>query len=56
MSEQPFDTERLALKDFRFPFAFFASLAARSGFVAEDIADRYEDPSRQRMVKLTHAP
>jgi SAM-dependent methyltransferase len=39
-------------KNFRHPWAFFEGLAARHGYAIDDVADSYDHPSKQRMVKM----
>ncbi len=46
------EPQRLTLKDFRYPFAFFEALAARHGFAVQDVTKRFDDPSGQRLVRL----
>lgn len=44
---------QIGLKDFRYPFAFFESLAEQYGFKLQDCSREYNHPRGQVMVELT---
>lgn len=48
-----FKFKQTGLKDFRYPFSFFESLASRYGFRLEDYSNEYKHhPTGQQMVKM----
>lgn len=44
---------RIGVKDFSYPYSYFAELAARHGYGIEDVSDAYPHPRGQRMAALT---
>lgn len=47
--------ERLGVKEFAYPFNFFAGLAARHGYRLQDMAAHYPHPRGQQMAALGRA-
>ena len=48
--------EQRTVKDFSQPFSFFVALAAKHGFLLEDLSHNYDHPRGQKMLKLTRKP
>ena len=48
--------EQRTIKDFSQSFSFFVGLAAKHGFILEDLSHNYDHPRGQKMLKITRRP